>query len=57
MLYQDTLYSDYATDDPLMEVLMAHDLTMMAGISAEVRTLLEIEPYFHLFQENIPMQT
>ena len=49
MFRQDALYSDYATDDPLMEVLMAHDLTMMAGISAEVRTLLEIEPYFHLF--------
>ena len=34
--YQDTLYSDYATDDPLMEVLMANDLTMMAGMAAEV---------------------
>ena len=50
MLYQDTLYSDYATDDPLMEVLMAHDLTMMAGISAEVSILLEIDP-------NLPIQT
>ena len=35
-LFQDTLYSDYATDDPLMEVLMANDLTMMAGMAAEV---------------------